>query len=413
MARKIMKKALIAVGIVAALGLLALAAAALIPFSPIRPEVRDIPEQSAFKLDEKVGLYRDDSGHELMVTWGSYGGLTINEFAPLQGGDLHPVSADEFSWKPYYKKEQYSVKFLRDPAGNVTGMGWSDVQGRRRSAARLASPAYEQAEVRYRNKDVELVGLLLTPVTAGPHPAVVFVHGSGRSFRDYLYYLQQADYLARHGCAVLLPDKRGCGKSGGEWLTSTFEEYAGDALAGIGLLSAVEAVDPRRIGLIGVSQGGWVLPLAAARSERVRFIILSSGSATILDDTMRYENVCNLRDAGVPGLLVPIVAPAIAGQIRKNHGVFWKNNGWFDPRPYWLQLKVPALVLNGELDRNVPVKKSVAVLEEVRRRNPDADITIRVFKGSGHGLEEGQKSGIRRDCLEFMADWITQKTSGN
>lgn len=408
-----LKVVLIVFAVAMALFGLGLAAAALIPFSPIKPEARQIPDQSAFKLDEKVGLYWDDAGHELMVTWGSYGGLTVNEFAPLQGGDLQPVSADAFSWKPYYKKEQISVEFLRDPAGNVTGMGWSDVQGRRRSAARLASPAYKQAEVRYRNKDVELVGLLLTPATSGPHPAVVFVHGSGRSFRDYLYYLQTADYLARHGCAVLLPDKRGCGKSGGEWLTSTFEEYAGDALAGIDLLSGVKAIDPQRIGLLGVSQGGWVLPLAASLSEKVRFLILNSGSATVLDETMRYENVCNLRDAGVPGLLIPVVAPAIASQIRKNHGVFWKNNGWFDPLPHWLQLKVPALALNGELDRNVPVAKSVAILEAVRRRNPDADITIRVFPGSGHGLEEGQKSGIRRDCLELMANWITQKTGSH
>lgn len=407
---KVLKIASITLASILLLAALALAVAALIPFDPIRPEARNIPDQAPFRLEDKVGLYLADDGRELMVTWGATGGLTVNEFRPLAGGDLIPASADEFAWKPYYKKEEYRVTFQRAADREATGMLWKDARGKLRSAARLASPAYSQAEVRWSNNGVELVGLLLTPAAAGPRPGVVFVHGSGRSIRDYLYYLQTADFLARSGCAVLLPDKRGCGKSGGEWLTSTFEEYARDALAGIDLLAGNGIADPRRIGLIGVSQGGWVLPLAASMSDKVRFIILNSGSATVLDETMRYENECNLRDAGVPSFLLPVVAPAIASQIRRNHGEFWKLNGWFDPMPYWLKLAIPALVLNGELDKNVPVRRSMAILEEVRRRNPKVGITAKVFLGSGHGLEEGQKSGIRADCLQLMADWIQTGT---
>ena len=411
--RKFLKVSGIVLGAVVLLGLLALAAAALIPFDPIRPETRNIPDQSPFKLDEKAGLYLADDGRELMVTWGSYGGLTVNDFHPLAGGDLVPASADDFTWKPYYKKEEYRVAFARDAAGAVTGMRWHDAAGREHAAAKRPDPAYGQAEVRWHNDGVELVGLLLTPASPGPWPGVVFVHGSGRSIRDYLYYLQTADFLARNGCAVLLPDKRGCGKSGGEWLTSTFADYARDALAGIDLLAATGGVDPERVGLVGVSQGGWVLPLAASLSEKVRFIILNAGSATVLDDTMRYENECNLRDAGVPRWLATLVAPAIAAQIRRNHGAFWKLNGRFDPLPYWLELKVPGLGGNGEKDRNVPGRRSLAVLEEARRRNPGADITVKVFAGSGHGLEEGDQAGIRRECLQLMVDWIRSKTKNS
>ena len=409
-ANKALKISLIVMGIVVALAALALAAATLIPFSPIKPEVRDIPDQTAFKLDEKVGLYRTDDGRELMVTWGSYGGLTVNNFSPAEGADLIPVSADVFTWKPYRVKEEYRVTFRRDGAGKVTGMRWADAKGQPHSAAPLELQAYDQAEVRYRNGDVELVALLMTPASPGPHPAAVFIHGSGRSFRDYLSYLQTADYLARHGCAVLLPDKRGCGKSGGEWLTSTFDEYAKDALAGVDFLTGIAAVDRERIGLIGVSQGGWILPLAASMSDRVRFIVSISGSATVLDETMRWENLQNLRDAGVPGFLAPLVAPAIASQIRKNHGTFWELNGWFDPLPYWLKLSVPALVLNGELDKNVPVKKSVAILEAVRRQNRKAEITIQVFSGSHHGLEDPRTGKIREDSFSSMAAWILRVT---
>jgi pimeloyl-ACP methyl ester carboxylesterase len=409
-AKKIIKIAGIVLVAVLVLAGLALAAVALIPFSPIRPEVRNIPDQTAFKLDEKAGLYKSDDGRELMLTWGSYGGLTVNNFCPAQGGDLVPVDADTFTWKPYRLKEEYRVIFQRDPSGKVVGLNWTDAKGRPRSATRLEPPAYGQAEVRYRNGGVELVALLMTPSSPGPHPAAVFIHGSGRSFRDYLSYLQTADYLARRGCAVLLPDKRGCGKSGGEWLTSSFGDYADDALAGVDLLAGVAAVDPQRIGLIGVSQGGWILPLAAAKSPRVRFIVSISGSATVLDETMRWENAQGIRDAGVPRWLAPLIEPVIASQIRKNHGEFWKLNGWFDPLPYWLKLSVPALVLNGELDKNVPVTRSVAILESVRQQNKKAEITIMIFAGSHHGLEDPRTGEIRADSLSSMAEWIRRVT---
>jgi hypothetical protein len=92
--RKFLRISGIVLGAVVLLGLLALAAAALVPFDPIRPEARDIPDQSLFRLDEKAGLYLADDGHELMVNGGAYGGLTVNGFHPLAGGDLVPAGAD-------------------------------------------------------------------------------------------------------------------------------------------------------------------------------------------------------------------------------------------------------------------------------------------------------------------------------
>ena len=78
--------------------------------------------------------------------------------------------------------------------------------------------------------------------------------------------------------------------------------------------------------------------------------------------------------------------------------------------PYWLKLSVPALVLNGELDQNVPVKKSVAILEAVRRQNRKAEITIQVFSGSHHGLEDPRTGEIREDSFSSMAAWILRVT---
>lgn len=396
---------LVLAAVILVVGLI-LAGIALIPPTPIQPELRNIPDQTAFKLDEKVGWYQLDNGGYQMVTWGSSGGLTINDFTAVKRGYLTPRTADIFTWKPYREEVEYQVRFQYDPEGKIIGMNWSTAAGQQRSAKRLKRYGYDQAEVRFRSGPVELVGLLMTPYSPGTYPAVVFIHGSGKSIRDYHWYLHMADYLARHGIAVLLPDKRGCGKSGGEWIYSSFDDYANDALAAVDVLAGVPAINQEKIGLIGMSQGGFILPLAASKSKKVRFLVSFSGSAVTIEKTMRFEISEDMKDRGVPGWLVPLIEPIFTRRAKKWNGDFWKINGSFDPLPYWRKLSIPALVLNGKKDKNVPVNESVALLETVRRENKNAEITIQLYEDSGHGIEDPGTKWTREDCLALMVKWI-------
>jgi pimeloyl-ACP methyl ester carboxylesterase len=398
---------LVVAAVIAVFGLI-LAGFALIPPAPFQPELRSVPDQSTFKLDEKIGWYQLDNGSYQMVTWGSYGGLTINDFAAVKRGYLLPRTAELFTWKPNLEQVEYQVRFQYDLEGKITGMNWANAAGEQRSAKRLQGYGCNQAEVRFRSGSVDLVGLLMTPMSAGtyPYPAVVFIHGSGKSIRDYLWYLHMADYLVKHGVAVLLPDKRGCGKSGGEWLFSSFDDYANDALAAVAFLESVPAINPEQIGLIGMSQGGFVLPLAANKSKKVRFLVSFSGSATTIEKALRFEVSEEIKDGGAPGWLVPLIEPIFSRRAKKRNGDFWRINGSFDPLPYWRKLSIPALVINGEKDKNVPVKESIAILETVRRENKHAKITIQVYENSGHGLEDPRTHWTREDCLAAMVKWI-------
>src|SRR5712692_7886380 len=89
-------------------------------------------------------------------------------------------------------------------------------------------PTFKQEEVSFRNGDVTLSGTLLLPSTEAPHPAVVFLHGSGSEGRYAARFL--AEYFTRHGIAALIYDKRGVGKSTGDWKRSDFNDLAGDAI---------------------------------------------------------------------------------------------------------------------------------------------------------------------------------------
>ena len=138
-------------------------------------------------------------------------------------------------------------------------------------------PAFNQEEVSFRNGDVTLSGTLLLPLTKGPHAAVVFLHGAGSEGRHGARFL--AEYLTRYGIAALIYDKRGVGKSTGDWKRSDFSDLAGDAIAGIHFLQQRNEINPKQIGLYGHSQGGMIAPLTASRSKDVAFIISGASSA--------------------------------------------------------------------------------------------------------------------------------------
>jgi len=120
--------------------------------------------------------------------------------------------------------------------------------------------AYRQENVRFSNGEFELAATLLTPHEAGPHPAIIFMHGGlGPEFlqsRWNLYHL--ASHFARRGVATLIYDKRGHGESGGPRSDEIlFQALANDALGGIRFLKSREDIDSNQIGIWAISQGGW------------------------------------------------------------------------------------------------------------------------------------------------------------
>ena len=119
-------------------------------------------------------------------------------------------------------------------------------------------PSVER-DVRFRSGEAVLAGTLTLPAGAGPHPAVVWVHGSGPTTRAYLPDLQAL--FLHHGVAVLAYDKRGIGASTGVYpgaspTADAIDVLARDAQAAARFLARQPGIDPRRVGLSGQSQAG-------------------------------------------------------------------------------------------------------------------------------------------------------------
>lgn len=129
---------------------------------------------------------------------------------------------------------------------------------------------------------VTLAGTLTIPAGEGPHPAVVLISGSGPQDRDetvfgHRPFLVLADALTRRGVAVLRYDDRGAGKSTGDHASATSEDFARDAEAAFDFVRNHEGIDPKRVGLVGHSEGGLIAPMVAARRADVAFVVLLAG----------------------------------------------------------------------------------------------------------------------------------------
>src|SRR5271154_2961225 len=164
-------------------------------------------------------------------------------------------------------------------------------------ASTLPSPqnASEEA-IRFTNGDIPLAGTLILPAGAQPHPAVVLFHGSGPQERD----LFTARWFAAQGVAALAYDKRGVGESTGNFRKVPFMDICDDGLAGIAYLKSRKEIDPKRIGVWGLSQGGWLGPLAALRSADVAFVIAVSGPGVSPGEQMIVYYANELRAQGLP-----------------------------------------------------------------------------------------------------------------
>lgn len=293
-------------------------------------------------------------------------------------------------------------------------------------------------EVEYRNGEVVLYATLLIPAGPGPFPAAVIVHGSGSSTRQNPWTTAYADALVKRGIAVLYPDKRGSGKSTGSWINSTFLELADDAIAGVKLLKADARIDKTRIGVIGFSQGGHIVPAAASRSDDISFAISISASTVPMMEQIMDEVEIMAENEGLNKAEVEVVndinRKAIYAALTGNgfdeylkalnaakqgslggkevvegfptdpahpSRTFLHTIGDYDPIPYWKKVSVPILFVYGGKDTQIRIKKSIDRIENTLGKS-EYNYSILLFHNNGHGI-------FREDLLELTARWILDK----
>ena len=305
---------------------------------------------------------------------------------------------------------------------------------------------YMEEDVHFANEEdgVELAGTLLTPTTPGPHPGIVLIHGSGYNERWWVWYM--ADLFARNGIAALAFDKRGCGESGGKWETASLETLAMDGVAGVHFLQSRDGILADRVGMWGISQAGWIMPIAASKSDDIAFVVVTSGAAVTVEEEGYFDFIVQLRDAGFSesdqakarDLLEKDFQISVTGEgydelmeeVRNVRDEAWykelrlfvmpadspardfyRINGLYDPVPYWKQIDVPVLFLYGEEDKSVEPSTSIAILEELMAEST-RDFTIKTFPNANHGIRipGGSNFPFSRPAIgyfESVIQWLS------
>jgi len=387
-----------------------------------------------------AGTFLFPDGEHVITTPRPRGQLRMIGTKSLTSTRLVPVEGDRFLDAASIAEALTGAReftFVRDTNGRVSG-----VQVDSKGAAKRVD-LIDQERVRFRNGSLELAGTLYKPRTKGPHPAAVVVHGSGAVSGDLL--LVRAQLLIRRGMAVLLYDKRGTGESGGDWRTASFEDLAADAIAAFRYLRTRDDLDQAKLGVVGHSQAGWIIPIVTSREPQLAFALVLSGGAVSPEEQEIFRAEAQTRDdfpranaLQARELMTLMWRYARTGEGWSSYEKAWQaatTEPWFrkvagprtsddpqwqhvrlhaahDPLPYLKTMRVPTLVILGTDDENLPTIRAADIWRSVARESKIIGSEVIIVRGAGHNLMIRQKDGqfaYAPDYVDAMQKWLQQR----
>jgi pimeloyl-ACP methyl ester carboxylesterase len=286
------------------------------------------------------------------------------------------------------------------------------------TASTAAPVAVTKEESQFRSGDFALVGDLRLPVGGGKHPVIIMVHGDGRATRQgAVPFYQMFEIFSRNGYAVLSWDKPGCGESAGQ-LDGEYELTQRAAILADAIQYLVQhpAIDPTRIGLWGISQAGWVMPLALELSDDVAFMIVASGGGEDSIEQMVYQfgqqalsaggsaqdallveqygsqalkatSYAEYREAMEILLQIPSLLKVIDLEMAaEDEWQPWPRDidAFIDPMDIIAHTTIPVLAFFGELDKHIDPVQGAEAYEAALQTAGNQDYQIEVLPGVAH-----------------------------
>ncbi|MCX7292309.1 alpha/beta hydrolase [Janthinobacterium sp.] len=362
----------------------------------------------------------------------------------------------------------YSYTFSDGTVGNTQDAGALLACGKDavlvRGKERWPKVALAESDTRFASNGVMLAGRLMEAPGAGKGtPLVVYAHGSEGS--GWIGRARDPYQMVGRGVSVFVYDKRGTGLSEGEY-TQNFPRLADDLVAASREARRLAQGRYGRFGLMGVSQGGWIAPLAQARAK-ADFLGIGYGLAVDIAEQDAAQVAKELRDRGygddvlakartvtditarlvksgykdglddlsgaqqrfgkepwfalVKGGYTGVFLAMPVEELRKHGipqfdklGVDWSQ----DPVQVLSQVKVPQLWALAEDDRQAPPAVTVERLAALRSQGQP--ISIYLFPQADHGMRSYDQAadGTRKPTTitpgyyDLMADWAKGRVEG-
>lgn len=276
-----------------------------------------------------------------------------------------------------------------------------------------------------------LAGTLTLPLAGnGRAPCAITISGSGPQDRDqqlqgvkgYQIFRQVADALSRRGIAVLRLDDRGTGASGGSFRGSSSLEFARDVEDALAWLRQDSRVDPAKLALIGLSEGGLIAPLVAEKDAGLRAMVLMAAPAWPGRRILEYQYGA-IVDRGRPA--TPALRDSLLRQTMSEVDSVARVDPWMrffvthDPLKTAARVRVPVLVLQGETDRQVTAEQADQLATAMRGGGNKA-VTVRRFPGLDHlflndatgdplGYSKLADTAVPQDVLRAIGEWLQSR----
>ena len=307
--------------------------------------------------------------------------------------------------KVSFSKAPLVLKVVFDAQHRVSGffMTPGDTAGAW-SAPSYATPASFEEKPIAVGSNPALPGVLTLPKDAKSVPAVVLVHGSGPNDQDETIgalkvFKDLAWGLASRGVAVLRYDKRT--RVDATNVKTQKEEVEDGAHAAIALLAARPEVDPKRVAMLGHSQGGYLAPRIAKADPAIKRLVIFAGSTRPLEDSVIAQTKYMMTLApNAPGLadqlkIAEAFKIAVANPSLKPTdqltvlgaaipGAYVLDVRGYHPETIAAQLTIPLLVMQGERDYQVTVADDFPAWKKALGGKKNA--TLKTYPGLSHAF---------------------------
>jgi len=282
---------------------------------------------------------------------------------------------------------------------------------------------YEEVEMNFINKNSELRGKLILPKTKKQsYPLLIFVHGDGAMPYDaYGYYNPLWNALAKNGIASYSWDKAGVENSRGNWEEQSMDDRANEVISAISMLNKNANIN--KIGIIGFSQAGWVIPLVSSKVNSHDFTILVSGAINWMEQGGFMTKMSLLKqhysNQEINDILVEskkrtqiLSAQSYEEYIKSNTDTsnvltenrfnFIKLNWQNDARKNIKYIKTPTLAVFGRDDQNVNISNTIKVYKEEFLKAKNNNLKIKVFNEAQHSLLQSKYFDEQNPGLWFL-----------
>ncbi len=327
-----------------------------------------------------------------------------------------------------------------------------------------------EKEVTYKNENANIIktGTLSEPQGEGPFPSAILITPSLPADRDgsighLKFFKDLAHHLTRQGIAVLRTDDRSVGGSTGNYFTSSMQDSAEDVVCGAEFLQRQDKIDPRKIGVIGWSEGANIGVIAATTSKKIAYVIMLAGTGhnyvdagmgqtedlgklygmtdeqvdkakdnlnaicqivrTETDATKKSEKISQIITKalaeGIPNPIMDYTKATTAQMTMLYSSPWFRSQVTIDHTAVLEKVTVPVLAMSGTLDFVLNSERHLPNIKKHLATGGNKDVTTISLRGHNHCFQLAEKGTLEehlslnttmtQETLKHISNWINDR----